>query len=115
MTPATARTIFEIKRIVCDVFGVDVRLIDTMQKPARLSTARSVAMFFCREFLRNAEHKEERFSYPSIAAAFKRDAHGSAMFAEKSVRERVDIDLAFAKQVNQLRDRLTESLKGFRA
>jgi chromosomal replication initiation ATPase DnaA len=114
MTPATARTFWEIKRICADHFGVDGALIDTMQKPARLSIARSAAMFFCREFLRKAGSTKERVSYPQIAGSFKRDAHGSAMFAERTIRGRVDIDQDFAREIKALRERIASSLKNCR-
>lgn len=103
MTPATNRTVYIVKRAVADSYGVEVAALDSMRKPARLSEARNVAMYLCRELLTT---DGAPLSFPGIAESFRRKKHGSAMYAFRTVANRLELEPTFAEQVGHLRTKL---------
>lgn len=109
MTPATNRTVYIVKRAVADAYGVEVAALDSMRKPARLSEARNVAMYLCRELLTT---DGAPVSFPGIAESFFRKFHGSSIYACRTVRNRLELEPNFAEQVGHLRTKLETLFRG---
>ena len=67
----------EIKRLVCEKFGVEINQIEGSSRKKQIALARQVAMYLARKF--------GNFSFPKIASAFNRDDHTTVMHAVNKV------------------------------
>lgn len=109
---ATPRNVYEIQRIVADVFGIEARDLVSDRKPYKIATARHVAMFLCRSLLRSS--MPGRLEYPvdfyTIAKAFERKQHGAVIYAVTSIRNRAPLEDDLAKLIVRARERLELSL-----
>ncbi len=109
---ATPRNLYEIQRIVADVFGIEARELVGGRKPYKIATARHVAMILCRVLLRSATpgRLEYPLDFPAIAKAFERKHHGSVMYAVTSIRNRAPLEDDLAELIVRARERLELSL-----
>ncbi len=67
----------EIKRLVCEKFGVEIEQIEGSSRKKQIALARQVAMYLARKF--------GNFSFPKIASAFNRDDHTTVMHAVNKI------------------------------
>lgn len=105
ISDATKSKVNEIKRVVAEKYGVTSEQIDSRAKPGPLALARHVAMWLARKVVRTAQPYRDGFfplSYPDIAHLFKREDHGSAMFAVRRVESLRDDDPQFRLLTNDL-------------
>ena len=102
---ATKSKVNEIKRVVAEKYGVTSEQIDSRAKPGPLALARHVAMWLARKVVRTAQPYRDGFfplSYPDIAHLFKREDHGSAMFAVRRVEADRAADWKFRQETDEL-------------
>lgn len=104
----------EIKKTAAAAYGFPVSAIESRAKHAKLAEARHVAMWLCRRIVRTVQPFVEGLhpiSYPDIASLFKKDNHGTAMFAVRKVDRMRASDPAFRLSTNDLLFKLDPKTK----
>lgn len=90
----------EIKNAVAEHYDVDVAVIDSKKRTARIVEARQVAMFIVRTMT--------DFSLVEVARAFGKD-HGTVIYAVKKIKKRCEESASFKSSVELIKRRLVRS------
>ena len=101
-TQETLINLNTIKESVAEHFNVEVKLMESKRRMAKITEARQVAMFLCRE-LTNHSLKE-------IAISFAKD-HASVVYATKTVKAKCEKSESLRNSVDMLRRRITRGDK----
>ncbi len=92
----------EIKRLVCEAFGVTVEQVESSSRKKQIALARQVAMYLAR--------KLGNFSFPKIAASFNRNDHTTVMHAVNKVEELRNQNQEINQVILELEERLNSLL-----
>ncbi len=93
----------DIKDVVADHYGVEVKDLESKRRMAKVSQARQVAMYLCRE-LTSSSLKE-------IAMSFAKD-HASVVYAVKNTKKKCEDSESMKNTVESLRRRITRGGRG---
>ena len=108
-SPAELVSLKDIQQAVARVFRLDVNEIMSRSRQDRVTCARQVTMYLCRELRGGgaAGRRSNPASYPRIAKAFGRD-HTSVIHACRVVAKRCRSEAGFAR----LLERIVRDLNG---
>lgn len=90
-----------IQRVVAEAYGVDVKKMTEKDRSANVAFARQVAMFLCREEIKD-------ITTTTIGQAFGKRDHATVLHALKTVRNRIDTNANDKRKVEQIRERLSQ-------
>jgi chromosomal replication initiation ATPase DnaA len=104
-----------IKRVVAADYGIAPGMLDDITRVQPIAFARQVAMLLCRVLVQEPvafkPTETAPMSYPSIAAAFSRSDHGTAMHAIKVVEKRMQADKKFDRRAIKLLLRCMDEIR----
>jgi len=101
MLPAKqALSIADVQKTVAAYFGVDVAELNGEKRVRPIARARAVAMYFCRKLIADA-------SFPVIGNAFGGKHHTTVMSAVERIAKERDTTPAFARELEELEQRIT--------
>jgi len=92
--PLQRVTIQRIKETVAGAHGLTVKEMDNPRRDQRLTGPRQIAMYIAHEL---TDH-----SFPSIARAFGKKDHTTAMYAKNKVAQQMQVDEVYRNRVSQL-------------
>lgn len=88
-------TIDEIKKRVCEYFGVKVKELDSAKRVKSITRARQVAMFLAKELTDK--------SFPNIGAEFGGKDHTTVLYSVNKVKTYLETDESYKSDVDTLR------------
>lgn len=93
----------EVIRLVAEAFGVSVEEIISFGKRRVVSKPRHVAMYILRE--------DFGWTFESLAIVFKRNCHGTIIYAHSSISEEMEYDASLCRSIQSIRYKLKNVAK----
>lgn len=91
-------TMDDIKKRVCEYFGIKPKEIDSPKRLKNITRSRQVAMYLCKELTTK--------SFPEIGREFGGKDHSTVMYSIGKVKEMMQTDQSFSEDVSTLRKSL---------
>lgn len=95
-----ALSIADVQKTVAAYYGMDPSELTGTKRVRPIARARAVAMYFCRKLIPDA-------SYPVIGSAFGGKHHTTVISAVERIAKERDEDEAFARELEELEQRIT--------